>query len=148
MTPNRSRTRLSLFVVLLLAVACARPTAPPSTPIPSLPSSSSAIARLAPSQSAVPATAFPTATLSTAPTGTPKPPATATAMPNRTPAATSTITPGLHSARPVDLDGNGIHEIVADTLPDDLRPYFGPEPAPAMPYRVFRWNGTEYAEDK
>ena len=57
-------------------------------------------------------------------------------------------TPGLHAVRPVDLDGDGIFEIVADTLPDDLRPYFDPSPAPAMPYRVFRWNGTEYEEEK
>ena len=93
MTRNRSGTRLLLFVVLLLAAACARPTTPPSTPIPLIPSPSSAIARLAPSPSAVPATPLPTATLSPAPVGTLKPTATATAMPSRTPAPTSTSTP-------------------------------------------------------
>jgi len=56
--------------------------------------------------------------------------------------------PDLHAVRPVDLDSDGVFEIVADTLPSDLRPYFGPEPVPAMPYRVFRWNGTEYIEEK
>jgi len=56
--------------------------------------------------------------------------------------------PGFHAVRPVDLDGDGVFEIVADTLPGDLRPYFGPQPAPAIPYRVFPWNGTEYAEEK
>ena len=58
------------------------------------------------------------------------------------------ITPVLHSVRSVDLDGDRIYEIVADTQPDDLRPYFGLEPAPALPYRVFRWRRTEYVEDK
>jgi hypothetical protein len=56
--------------------------------------------------------------------------------------------PGFNAVRPVDLDGDGTYEIVADTLPDDLRNYFGPKPAPAMPFRVFRWNGTEYAKEK
>jgi hypothetical protein len=56
--------------------------------------------------------------------------------------------PALNAVRVEDLDGDGVMEILADYLPWDLRPYFGPEPVPSFPYKVYRWDGQTYVEDE